>query len=108
MYNCKRSNYRSIRKKFEGLMGGSIVLNEQQSGSCIGIPGVRFHIFEEGFDRQSQWKDHFWFICIFLGFTMKICFGYYKHSLINQAEVDKNINHKQSQNSHEHVKTITF
>ena len=39
---------------------------------------------------------------------MKICFGYYKHSLINQAEVDKNINHKQSQNSHEHVKTITF
>ena len=39
---------------------------------------------------------------------MKICFGYYKHSLINQAEVDKNTNHKQSQNSHEHVKTITF
>ena len=72
------------------------------------ISGVRFHIFEVGFDRQCQWKDHFWFICIFLGFTMKICFGYYKHSLINQAEVDKNINHKQSQNNHEHVKTITF
>ena len=108
MYNCKRSNYRSIRKKFEGLIGRRIVLNEQQSGSCGGISGVRFHIFEEGFDWQCQWKDHFWFICIFLGFTMKICFGYYKHSLINQAEVDKNTNHKQSQYSHEHVKTITF
>ena len=39
---------------------------------------------------------------------MKIRFGYYKHSLINQAEVDKNINHKQSQNSHEHVKQLPF
>ena len=54
MYNCKRSNYRSIRKKFEGLMGGSIVLNEQQSGSRIRISGVRFHIFDEVFDRQWQ------------------------------------------------------
>ena len=108
MYNCKRSNYRSIRKKFEGLIGGRIVLNEQQSGSRIRISGVCFHIFDELFDRQWQWKDHFWFICIFLGLLMKIRFGYYEHSLINQAEVDKNINHKQSQNSHEHVKTITF
>ena len=108
MYNCKRSNYRSIRKKFEGLMGGRIVLNEQQSGSCITISGVRINIFVEVCDRQWKWKDHFWFICIFLGLLMKIRFGYYKHSLINQAEVDKNINHKQSQNSHEHVKTITF
>ena len=74
MYNCKRSNYRSIRKKFEGLMGGSIVLNEQQSGSCITISGVRIHIFEEVFDRQWKWKDHFWFICIFLGLLMKIFF----------------------------------
>ena len=108
MYNCKRSNYRSIRKNFEGLIGRRIVLNEQQSGSRIRLSGVPFNIFEEGFDRQRQWKDHFWFICIFLGFTMKICFGYYKHSLINQAEVDKNINHKQSQNSHEHVKQLPF
>ena len=45
MYNCKRSNYRSIRKKFEGLIGGRIVLNEQQSGSRITISGVRIHIF---------------------------------------------------------------
>ena len=74
MYNCKRSNYRSIRKKFEGLIGGCIVLNEQQSGSCITISGVRIHIFEEVFDRQWKWKDHFWFICIFLGLLMKMFF----------------------------------
>ena len=74
MYNCKRSNYRSIRKKFEGLIGGRIVLNEQQSGSCITISGVRIHIFEEVFDRQWKWKDHFWFICIFLSLLMKFFF----------------------------------
>ena len=59
MYNCKRSNYRSIRKKFEGLIGRRIVSNEQQSGSRIRISGESFHIFEEGFERQRQCKDHF-------------------------------------------------
>ena len=38
----------------KGLIGRRIVLNEQQSGSRIRISGVRFHIFDEVFDRQWQ------------------------------------------------------
>ena len=53
-------------------------------------------------------KTIFGLFVYFWAYWWKNFFGYYKHSLINQAEVDKNINHKQSQNSHEHVKTITF
>ena len=59
MYNCKRSNYRSIRKKFEGLIGRRIVLNEQQSGSRKAISGVRFHISSRYLTGNANGKTIF-------------------------------------------------